>query len=675
MRKEGLGVDSLVSSRVEEAPPGFLGAWLCGKTTTKPLTPVSSMRGFWGLMRAYWFSERWREAWVLTAAIALLTAANSKAMVWFSEASGDLISAIAFFHNPETEAPLRSVLTSAGTLVLLVIAKDAGLTGVRNLFSTTLNRKWRAWLNSRFNAALLDGNHTHFHVQHGTFDGGATLPPPDNIDQRVQESIVGVTGGAIGLAMGVLGVATSLFFVGQKLIETTTPVSGFAFLGTYGAAVLALAAVGVYVPVNTWIALRLGRVLQRLTIAMQSAEGTYRAELTSFLRRSFHVAAARGEAVQKNMHDELYGDIDRVWSRLNWIRSGYMSFELIYNFIGARIIAYAPGLLPYAQGQISLKNYIVGAEMVNGLIAQCSWFINVMPEIATLKANVRRVTDLAEAIERVQQPAEFYRATGRSDFRFARQHPTFGLIVRNLELTHAGEAAAPFVTAPILRFRRGEWTFLKGESGSGKTSLIKAINGLWPHGGGEIALPEGVRGFYAAQDVRLPRLSLKQLVSMPDAESDHPDTRVAAALHKAGLGEFIEWLAETGRDGKQWEETLSGGQKQKLVLARILLHKPGLLFLDEATSALDVEAKTLFHQAVKDNCPGVTVISVMHEKEPPKSALGADFYHSVLQIADGVATKMRLRPGLPSELATIFAQSLEPVATQPQRVRQRQQLK
>ena len=73
------------------------------------------------------------------------------------------------------------------------------------------------------------------------------------------------------------------------------------------------------------------------------------------------------------------------------------------------------------QNQISLKGYMTGAELVNSLISQCSWFIHVMPEIATLKANARRVTDLAEAIENVQQPREFYRLTRPS--RLPLRHP------------------------------------------------------------------------------------------------------------------------------------------------------------------------------------------------------------------------------------------------------------
>src|SRR5690606_5387435 len=189
----------------------------------------------------------------------------------------------------------------------LVVVKDAGITASRSFVSATLHRKWRGWLDRRFNDALLDANHSHFHAQHGG-DGTA----PDNIDQRVQESIKSMTGGAIGLAMGVMAVATSLFFVGQKLLSSSTEVAGLEFLGAYGAAILAFAAVAAYVPLNTWVAIRLGAILERLSVRMQRAEGSYRAELTTLLRRSFHVAASRGEEVQKTMHKRLYADIDRT---------------------------------------------------------------------------------------------------------------------------------------------------------------------------------------------------------------------------------------------------------------------------------------------------------------------------------------------------------------------------
>ncbi len=224
-----------------------------------------------------------------------------------------------------------------------------------------------------------------------------------------------------------------------------------------------------------------------------------------------------------------------------------------------------------------------------------------------------------------------------------------------LELMHQGADAIPFLTAPHLRFRPGEWTLVRGDSGCGKTSLLRALNGLWPYGGGSVLLPEGVPAFYAAQDVKLPPVALKQLVCLPDAAVDHADPAVVDALCKSGLGDFAGHLGEASRDGSSWDQLLSGGQKQKLVLARILLQQPGLLFLDEASGALDPDARTAFHQALKDHCPGVTVISIMHESAPPRSASGGEFYDSVLRIEDGVATKKKLAPALPPELTTILA--------------------
>lgn len=615
------------------------------------MTPVSSMRTFWGLMRAYWLSDRWKEAWTLTLVIAALTALSSKADVWFTRASAELMNSISFFHDAANVTPVQTLLGNAALLVFLVVLKDAGITGIRNLVSTTLHRKWRGWVNGRFNDALLDGNHTHFHAQHGSPAAAA----PDNIDQRVQESIKDMTAGAIGLAMGAFGVATALYFLGGELLRNSVAVKGLDFLGDYGTAVLALIAVALYVPFNTWIAVKLGGMLERLNIRMQKAEGSYRGELTTFLRRSFHVAASKGEVVQKSMHNRLYDDIDTTWSRLNIINTVYMGFELVYNFVGARIVAYGPGLVPFIHNGLDLKGYLTGSEQINALIQRCSYFIHVMPAIATLRANSQRVTELANAIENVQHPQEFYSQTGRSDFRYDRQNPVFGLTIQKLELTHQGEDATPFLSAANLRFRRGEWTFLKGESGCGKTSLIKAINGLWPYGRGTIVFPDGARSFYAAQEVKLQQVSLKQLVCLPGTEHDHPDAQVASALYKAGLGDFISHMADESRDGKIWDQILSGGQKQKLVVARIVLQQPGLLFLDEATGALDPEGKIAFHQAIKDNCPDVTVISVMHEAVAPRSLAGAEFYHSVVTIADGIATKRQLVPNLPVELTTILA--------------------
>ena len=108
-------------------------------------------------------------------------------------------------------------------LVLIVILKDLGIAGALRLCNATLHRKWRSWLNGRFNGALLDANHTHFHVQHGgRGQDGRDIPPPDNIDQRVHESIKDMTGGAIGLASGAFGAVSALVIYGYELVKMSS---------------------------------------------------------------------------------------------------------------------------------------------------------------------------------------------------------------------------------------------------------------------------------------------------------------------------------------------------------------------------------------------------------------------------------------------------------------------
>ena len=102
-----MGLGTLIRAGVVRPRPSLIGTSRCGSTRSPPLTPVSSMRSFWGLMRAYWFSDRWKEAWALTAVIALFTAASSKTSVWMAEASGELVNSIAFFHDPGNATPCR----------------------------------------------------------------------------------------------------------------------------------------------------------------------------------------------------------------------------------------------------------------------------------------------------------------------------------------------------------------------------------------------------------------------------------------------------------------------------------------------------------------------------------------------------------------------------------------
>ncbi|MGF1551737.1 MAG: ATP-binding cassette domain-containing protein [Paracoccaceae bacterium] len=638
-------------------------------------TPVSNMRGFWGLVTAYWTSERWLEAWSLTAAVIAMTTLLSKSSVWVAMASADFLGALVNVHaSAAGDAPLVAILTAAGVYGAIALSRIGGI-GIRHFFSTTLHRKARGWTQERFQAAMLARgqvalNLTSDRAGDGDGDPTSTIARlPDNIDQRVDVCTTGVFGATIGLVMGLWGSVASIYFVSEALIERSAPVPvldrwafdlkqwlgdtfGPAFAvdlapGGYGSAVLAAVLIVVYVPLMTFAAYRLGRVLERQTIARQKADGTWRGEMTQMLGRAPRMAISRGERVQARLNARLYGGIDRTWHRLNGTESAFLSFTQGTQFLTMRLLGYLPALPAYLSGTMTFKTYAAGSELVAELINDCSWFVQVMPALATLKANTGRLTELAEAIERVGDSASFYRETGRYDFAYREQDPALGLTIKHLALCHRGHDAEPFIRAHALTVRPGRWAYVRGQNGAGKSCLLKAIMGLWPYGEGEIALPKGVDAFFAGQDPDLPeRLTLKELVTYPHMAEDFDDLKVAAALGEAGLARFVPHLGETLMGGKSWANVFSGGQKQRLVLARILLQRPGLLMLDEAPSAMDPDATLDFHRLLKEHLPRAIVVSVMHEHEPPISPEGVPFYTDLLVIEDGIA-RIEPAPELP----------------------------
>ncbi|MEM6679565.1 MAG: hypothetical protein AAF675_17005, partial [Pseudomonadota bacterium] len=473
-------------------------------------TPVSGMRGLWGLVTAYWTSERWVEAWTLSAAVIALTTLLSKASVWVAMASADFLSALVNAHAASAKGdPLGWILTAGAVYAAIALGRIGGV-ALRHFASSTLHRKARRWTQGAYQAALLRAGHVPANLMSdrgGIEEGVSRLP--DNIDQRVDECTESVFGAVIGLAMGLWGAIASVYFVSVALLERSAPVP---FLddaaartipalapGEYGSFVLVVLLVCTYVPLMTWIAWRLGRVLERQTLARQRADGSWRGELGQMLARAPRLAISRGEAVQARLNGRLYGRIDAAWHRLNGTQSGFMAFTNGTTFITNRLIGYLPALPAYLSGAISFKTYAASSELVAELINDSSWFVQVMPALATLKANTGRLTELAQAIEAAGDNRRFYAATGRHDFTMAETDARFGLRLSELALCHRGHDAKPFLRVPGLAVRPGRWAYVRGQNGAGKSCLLKAVMGLWPYGEGLITRPAGT-ALFAGQE-------------------------------------------------------------------------------------------------------------------------------------------------------------------------------
>jgi ABC-type uncharacterized transport system fused permease/ATPase subunit len=623
---------------------------------------MAELQRFWGLVAAYWRSERWVEAWTLLIAVLAMTTLLSKASVWAATASGDFIGSIAGYHAPEPGVdPAALLWTSAVAFFAIHFGRAAGI-AFRHLLSTTLHRRARAWLVGRYDAAILADERIAFDLLSDRADDGAALPRlPDAIDQRLDECSTGLYGGLIGLTMGLWGAITSIWFVSAALIERSAPVPaldqwahelsavvGRSFgptagewvdlaPGQYGSALLAGLLILAYVPVVTFAAWLIGRVLELRTLDRLKRDGAWRGELGAMLGRVSQLAASRGEQVQRGINDRLYSDIDRAWARQNTWNAGMMMFTHVHAFLSKRLLAYLPSLPAFTAGGLSFRDYVASSELTAELIGDVSWFINVMPAIATLRAHAKRLTDLAAAIEQVRDRERFYAATGVSRFRRERSDRTAGLELTGIALRHRGHLARPFLVVPLLRLARGEWAYLSGCNGCGKSSLLKAIAGLWPYGEGEITLGGDQRLFFAGQEPDIPdRLTLKALAAYPSTSDAFDEDKVADTLAVVGLGSFRHALAHDLHHGKPWRTVLSGGQKQRLVLARMLLQQPDLLLLDEATSALDPQASLDFHAILRERLPQAAVLCVLHDERAPTDPDGRPFYSSVVNIDAGV---------------------------------------
>ncbi len=619
-------------------------------------TPVSDMQSATGLLTAYWRGDKRREAFFYSGGILLLSGGIGYNAIQIGLQYAEVASNLYSYHYPDNLEPFalltESVYKAAGLTVL-----QAGMNVSRHFISSTLNRKSSGWLREQLTDALLSDSNTAHHVRnYKVINDKGTPENIKNIDQRAIDCTKDVQATIIGLSMGAVTAASALTSGWRELLNISQPVTGAEFLGEWGTATLAFGAASLSVGVGTFVAYKIGKYISEASKNFQEGEATYRGGVSTMMRNAFYIAASAGRFVEKRISRSQYDDANKYWHKNNLVTSGYMGFTNIYNPFSSHIVSYLPALANYVSGNMGMRDYLKTSSTVGSIMNSMEWVIDVMPAIATLRANVNRITDVTKAIHAVHDPKEFYKETGISDFVYRSQSPQFGLSVRNLELLYQGFEDKPFLKVPRLNLRPGDWAQIEAQNGAGKSCFMKAVGGeyLWPYGRGTIAKNENLKIMYAKQDIELQNISLRELLTYPDREGRFADEEIIQVLQDVGLEEkFGAYLDETGKekDGDGWDRTMSGGEKQKLILARTLLQKPDIIFLDEANSAMDVNAKADFYRLLKDRCQNAIVIAVLHETETPRQKNGISYFNQRLTIKDGMMTqhKSGALPKLASE--------------------------
>ena len=448
--------------------------------------------------------------------------------------------------------------------------------------------RWRRWLTERYVGDWLgDGGHYRLALQGGE---------ADNPDQRIADDVDMFISRTYNLSISLISTITSLVSFSIILWSIS---SNFTIPGTEIAIPGFLFWVAcLYSGIGTLVTHFIGRRLIGLYFNQQKYEASFRFSLARLREYAEQVALLRGEPTEQRLLMTRFGDVIRNFLTIVSVRKILMAFTAFYGQISP-FIPYMVAAPFYFLGKIQLGTLTQTASAFGRVEGALSYFIDAYTSVADYLSVVKRLTSFDSALESA-------RALGSTPPHIARvTEPKADLRVEALRVSLPN--GTPVMEAD-LSFRQGDSVLISGPSGSGKSTLLRALAGIWPYGHGRICLPENASLLLLPQKPYLPQGSLRAVIAYPSAPDHYSDEALLAALTRVGLGKLSSALDEEAT----WSHRLSGGEQQRIAMARALLAKPDWLFLDEATSALDEESENRLYEMLKINLPSATIISIGH---------------------------------------------------------------
>jgi putative ATP-binding cassette transporter len=544
---------------------------------------------FWISARGYWGRGGDRLAWLFTTGLLLLIVAN----VGFQY--GINVWNRAIFDAIEKRDSATVYYLAA---VFFPLAIGSVLLGVAQVFTRMgIQRRWRAWLtHAVISRWLASGRYYQLNLVGGDHQ---------NPEYRIAEDLRIATDSPVDFVAGVTSALLSaatfivvLWTIGGALTVTlagsTITIPGF----------LVIAAV-LYAAIASGSIMTIGRSFVQVSEDKNQAEAEYRYALTRVRENGESIALLGGEEEERNGIDKTFTKVLRQWARL---AGQHMRTTLVSQ--GSGLIAPVVPLLlcapKFLDGSMSLGQVMQAASAFTIVQTAFGWLVDNYPRLADWNACARRIASLMMSLDGLERAEQ-----GDGIGRIQRGETKGDTMLSLNDLSVTLDDGTAVVGETEVAIEPGERLLVAGESGTGKSTLVRALAGLWPWGGGSVNFHPDRRLFMLPQKPYIPSGTLRRAIAYPGAADDWLTEQICDALHKVGLDHLKEKIEEEG----PWDQTLSGGEKQRLAFARLLLHNPDIVVLDEATSALDEKSQDKMMEMVIKELPNATIVSVGHRAE------------------------------------------------------------
>ena len=533
---------------------------------------VALLKKFFVFAKAFFNGGAKRPARLWLAALLALCIAGGVVSVFLSYAMRDFVTSLS---QRDRAGWIRGIWK-----VIAVGCVSVPVGALYGYSQQRLSLAWRRWL-TQILIKRYFFNRAYYRIR--------ASESVDNPDQRIAEDVKLFTTGVLS------------FF----LIIVNSLVTLVGFLGVLW--VVSAQLVGVlfiYAAVGTGVSMLFGKRLVGLYFNQYQKEATFRYSLVRVRDAAESIAFFRGE---KREHRDLIDHLNSALENSLWIIGWTRNLNFFangYNYLAVIIPALIVGPM-FMRGAVEFGVITQAEGAFAAVLGAVSIIIAQIENLSSFSAGIRRLGDLWDNLDEFD--AEDAREAEEAKSAVNEEALQLKLADVTVQTPRGDKTLSQHLS--LLLPRRGS-LLIMGESGSGKSSLLRTIAGLWAPGGGQIDRPAHNRLIFLPQKPYMVPGSLRAQLMYPLDEKDAKDDAITAVLEQVNLHDIFARVS--GDLGKvvDWTNVLSLGEQQRVAFARLILKKPAIAFLDESTSALDEENERFLYEKLRAS--GIAFVSVGH---------------------------------------------------------------